>query len=62
MTRPESHTFEHGGGIPNSRLPVLVRHGVEGARGPQDCIESVPLPDADPVLGPGGPLTESWRE
>jgi uncharacterized protein YjlB len=24
-------------------------------------IEAVPLPEADPVHGPGGPLTETWR-
>jgi uncharacterized protein YjlB len=25
--RPETHTFEDDGGIPNSRLPVLVYSG-----------------------------------
>jgi len=25
-------------------------------------IRAVPLPDADPVEGPGGPLTELWRQ
>lgn len=24
-------------------------------------IKAVPLPDADPVQGPNGPLTELWR-
>jgi uncharacterized protein YjlB len=24
-------------------------------------IAAVPLPDADPVYGSGGPLTEIWR-
>jgi uncharacterized protein YjlB len=24
-------------------------------------INAVPLPDADPVHGPGGPLTQLWR-
>ena len=165
MTQPEIHTFQDAGGIPNSRLPVLVYHDVEGARDAGDCeqifarngwfggwvdgifsfhhfhstahevlgivagsaavvlggpsgrrfevrpgvvlaqpagtghcnagssddllvvgaypngmrwdlrrgdpaergevlanIDAVPLPDADPVHGPGGPLTDIWRE
>jgi hypothetical protein len=32
MAQVETHTFEDAGGIPNSRLPVLVYHDVEGAR------------------------------
>jgi uncharacterized protein YjlB len=31
MTQPETYGFEDAGGIPNSRLPVLVYHGVESA-------------------------------
>ena len=30
MTAPEQHRFADGGAIPNSRLPVLVYHGVPG--------------------------------
>jgi uncharacterized protein YjlB len=32
MARPETHRLEDAGGIPNSRLPVLVYHGVEAAQ------------------------------
>ena len=32
MTQPETYSFEGAGEIPNSRLPVLVYHDVEGAR------------------------------
>ena len=39
MQRPEAHRFEDAGAIPNSRLPVLVYHGIEGARAAQDCAE-----------------------
>lgn len=39
MTRPEAHDPEDGGGIPNSRLPVLVYHGVEAARDASGCRE-----------------------
>jgi uncharacterized protein YjlB len=31
---PETHTFAGDGGIPNSRLPVLIYHEVEPARDP----------------------------
>ncbi len=34
---PETHRFEDGGGIPNSRLPVLVYHDVAEARRAADC-------------------------
>jgi uncharacterized protein YjlB len=34
---PETHSFEDDGAIPNSRLPVLVYHDIEGARGPSSC-------------------------
>jgi uncharacterized protein YjlB len=37
MDRPETHRFEDAGAIPNSRLPVLVYHSVEGAGTAQDC-------------------------
>jgi uncharacterized protein YjlB len=37
MTQPETYTFEDAGGIPNSRLPVLVYHDVDGARDAGDC-------------------------
>jgi uncharacterized protein YjlB len=30
--RPETLVLEPGGGIPNSRLPVLIYHDLEGAR------------------------------
>src|SRR3982750_2731161 len=36
---PETYSFEDAGGIPNSRLAVLVYHGVEGAREPGECEE-----------------------
>lgn len=39
MTRPEMHRFEDAGGIPNSRLPVLVYHDVENAHAPRGCEE-----------------------
>ena len=39
MTRPETHRFEDGGGIPNSRLPVLVYHDVQAAGAPHECEE-----------------------
>jgi uncharacterized protein YjlB len=39
MTRPEMHRFEEAGGIPNSRLPVLVYHDVENAHAPRECEE-----------------------
>jgi uncharacterized protein YjlB len=34
---PETHTFEDDGGIPNSRFPALVYHGVPEARRATDC-------------------------
>jgi uncharacterized protein YjlB len=37
MTLPETQSFDDAGGIPNSRLPVLVYHDVEGARAPSEC-------------------------
>jgi uncharacterized protein YjlB len=39
MTQPETHDFEDAGGIPNSRLPVLVYHDVDGARGADECTD-----------------------
>jgi uncharacterized protein YjlB len=39
MTRPETHRFEDAGGIPNSRLPVLVYHDVEAAGAADECEE-----------------------
>jgi uncharacterized protein YjlB len=39
MTEPETHRFEDAGGIPNSRLPVLVYHDVEGAAAAPACSE-----------------------
>jgi uncharacterized protein YjlB len=33
------HSFEDAGGIPNSRLPVLVYHDVEGGHAPRECEE-----------------------
>jgi uncharacterized protein YjlB len=39
VAEPESHQFEDAGGIPNSRLPVLVYHGVEHARDGTECRE-----------------------
>jgi uncharacterized protein YjlB len=36
---PETHRFEDDGGIPNSSLPVLVYHGVDGARDASACEE-----------------------
>jgi uncharacterized protein YjlB len=37
MTNPELYSFEDAGGIPNSPLPVLVYHEVEGARAAGAC-------------------------
>jgi uncharacterized protein YjlB len=37
MTQVETYTFEDAGGIPNSRLPVLVYHDVEDARDADEC-------------------------
>jgi uncharacterized protein YjlB len=34
---PETHRLEDAGGIPNSRLPVLVYHGVEPAGDADEC-------------------------
>jgi uncharacterized protein YjlB len=34
---PETETFEDDGGIPNSRLPVLIYREVEAAREADDC-------------------------
>ena len=39
MTRVEEHRFDDAGGIPNSRLPVLVHHGVAAARSARDCVD-----------------------
>lgn len=39
MGAPETHHLEDGGAIPNSRLPVLVYHGVAEARTAQDCVD-----------------------
>ena len=39
MAEPETHVFEDAGGIPNSRLPVLVYHEVEGASEAPGCQE-----------------------
>jgi uncharacterized protein YjlB len=36
---PETHTFDDDGGIPNSKLAVLVYHGVEEARDAASCEE-----------------------
>jgi len=33
MTQPETYSFDDSGGIPNSRLPVLVYRDVPDARG-----------------------------
>jgi hypothetical protein len=41
MTRPEMHRFEDAGGIPYSRLSVLVYHDVENAHAPRECEELV---------------------
>ena len=34
---PEEYTFEDAGGIPNSRLPVLVYRAVAGVSAPREC-------------------------
>ena len=39
MAQVETHTFQDAGGIPNSRLPVLVYHNVQGARKTDECEE-----------------------
>jgi uncharacterized protein YjlB len=35
----ETHTFEDAGGIPNSRLPVLLYHDLQGAGEADECEE-----------------------
>jgi uncharacterized protein YjlB len=35
----ETYSFEDAGGIPNSRLPVLVYHDVDGARAASECSD-----------------------
>jgi uncharacterized protein YjlB len=37
VTEPDTHCFDDAGGIPNSRLPVLVYRDVEGARAADQC-------------------------
>jgi uncharacterized protein YjlB len=37
MAQPETYTFDDAGGIPNSRLPVLVYHEVDAAHDAGDC-------------------------
>ena len=37
MVQPETHVFEEGRGIPNSRLPVLIYHDVQEAREAPEC-------------------------
>jgi uncharacterized protein YjlB len=39
MTLPETHHLDDAGAIPNSRLPVLVYHEVDGARTARDCAD-----------------------
>lgn len=39
MADPEAHHFDDAGGIPNSRLPVLVYRSVEPAREASECRE-----------------------
>ena len=39
VTLPETYSFEDAGAVPNSRLPVLVYHEVEGASSPSACEE-----------------------
>jgi uncharacterized protein YjlB len=36
---PETHRFDDAGGIPNSRLPVLVHHGVAEVGSARECAE-----------------------
>jgi uncharacterized protein YjlB len=39
MRQPETYSFDDsGGGIPNSRLPVLVYRDVDGAHGATECV------------------------
>jgi uncharacterized protein YjlB len=39
VTGPETHHFDDAGAIPNSRLPVLMRHDVGAARDARECAE-----------------------
>ncbi len=39
MPNPEQEQFEDAGGIPNSRLPVLIYHEVAAAQNAGDCEE-----------------------
>ena len=53
MANPETHTFEDDGGIPNSRLPVLVYHG---------ALESDAGPAAYEQLFAGHGWLGAWRD
>jgi uncharacterized protein YjlB len=37
VSAPETHSFKDDGGIPNSKLPVLVYHDVSEARDARNC-------------------------
>lgn len=39
MNTPEVHVFEDDGGIPNSKLPVVIYHDVSKAHAPDSCQE-----------------------
>jgi uncharacterized protein YjlB len=39
MARPETRRFDDSGAFPNSRLPVLIYHGIEAARDATQCEE-----------------------
>ncbi len=48
MARPETHSFQEAGAIPNSRLPVLVYHEVEEASDATRCEELFARNGCDP--------------
>ncbi len=57
-----SADFQVVGAYPRGQESYDLRTGEEGER-PEvlENIRNVPLPDADPLLGEGGPLTARWR-
>jgi len=63
-----SHRNEHAtndllvvGAYPGGRDYDVVRGTPEGKRGMARKLERVPIPNADPVFGPSGPVTKEWR-
>jgi uncharacterized protein YjlB len=55
-----SPDFHAVGAYPVGQEPDLLRANAKEALAARARIDAVPLPDADPVAGPDGPLTELW--